>query len=465
MRPQLPAQPNPNPNNRPAQLVQIIENLDGEINSVGCNELRLRSGCIISPEESNIHQEQENENNIQPTITPSTVVITEEVEQGGNTVEQQNPDEDVIPPPPFPERLMIEKPVVYPNFDIVGELKNLYVKIPLLQALQDIPIYAKTIKELCGKKPVRKAKNPSIVHVVGALSDLILGKQEPVKYTDPGNPMVTVQIQGCFFPNTLVDLGAAINILTIETCNTLGITSFEPTSIMLQLADRSVVKPVGTLQDIAISVDSWEYPADFLVINPRSGLDGHPLILGRPWLTTTDAYIGCRTGNMTISRGSATKNLILYPPAKPSLPIIHQQFPPPRYPEKNLRSPLTLEEALRLKNQLEDDVINSFINNPTIISNPTCQMLKVVLDNEAQGDPLEELMEQQIPTTVVHNNISVEIAPGRFLNINANLNEQQQQKLIQILSKYQQDFAWEYPDMKGIDPQLCTHHIYIEKDA
>ena len=37
--------------------------------------------------------------------------------------------------------------------------------------------------------------------------------------------------------------------------------------------------------------------------------------------------------------------------------------------------------------------------------------------------------------------------------------------MIQILSKYQQDFSWEYPDMKGIDPQLCTDHIYIEKDA
>jgi hypothetical protein len=234
-----------------------------------------------------------------------------------------------------------------------------------------------------------------------------------------------------------VDLGETINILTIETCNILGFTSFEPTSIMLQLADRSVVKPVDTLQDIEILVDSWEYPADFLIINPRSGLDGHPLILGRPWLTTADAYIGCRIGNMTIARGSATKNLILYPLAKPSLLSYINSFHHLDIQKINLRSPLTLEEALRLKNQLEDDVISSFINNPTIISNPTCQMLKVVLDNEAQGYPLEELMEQQIPTTVVHNNISVEIAPGRFLNINANLNEQQQQKLIQILSKYQ----------------------------
>jgi hypothetical protein len=191
-----------------------------------------------------------------------------------------------------------------------------------------------------------------------------------------------------------VDLGAAINIMTIETCNALGITSFETTSIMLRLDDILVVKPVDTLKYIAISVDSWEHPADFLVINPRSGLDGHPLILGIPWLATSDAYLGCRMGNVTIARGTYTKNLIMYPQAKPNLPVIHQQLPPPRYPEKNLRSPLTLEEALRLKNQLEDDVIIIFINNIAIIRNPTFQMLKVVLDNEAQGDPLEELMEK-----------------------------------------------------------------------
>jgi hypothetical protein len=86
------------------------------------------------------------------------VVITEETKKGGNRVEQNNPD--VIPPPPFPEKIMIEKIVAYPNFDIVGELKNLCVKITLLQDLQDIPIYAKIIKELCGKKPRRKTKDP-----------------------------------------------------------------------------------------------------------------------------------------------------------------------------------------------------------------------------------------------------------------------------------------------------------------
>jgi hypothetical protein len=62
-------------------------------------------------------------------------------------------------------------------------------------------------------------------------------------------------------------------------------------------------------------------------------------------------------------------------------------------------------------------------------------MLQVVIDYEAQGDLLEDLKEQKIPTTVVHNNKPIEIAPERPLNINENLHEQQQQKLIHVLSK------------------------------
>ena len=78
----------------------------------------------------------------------------------------------------------------------------------------------------------------------------------PIKYEDPGNPIVTVQINGQSFPNALVDLGAAINILATTTCQQLGITSLEPPTTLLELADRSVVKLEGTLQDVMVSVDS-----------------------------------------------------------------------------------------------------------------------------------------------------------------------------------------------------------------
>ena len=48
IRPQLPAQPNPNANNIPIQSIQIIEGLDPEDELKECNELKLRSGRIIT---------------------------------------------------------------------------------------------------------------------------------------------------------------------------------------------------------------------------------------------------------------------------------------------------------------------------------------------------------------------------------------------------------------------------------
>ena len=158
----------------------------------------------------------------------------------------------------------------------------MYIKIPFLQAIQDIPIYAKTIKELCIEKSRRNITTNPRFQVVRTLSDLLSGKETPIKYEDPGNLIVTVQIYGQTLPNALVDLGAAINILTTSPCQKLGITSVEPTSTLLELADRSVVRPEGTLYDVMVSVDSWEYPTDILVINPKTRLDGHRLILGRP---------------------------------------------------------------------------------------------------------------------------------------------------------------------------------------
>ena len=79
-----------------------------------------------------------------------------------------------------------------------------------------------------------------------------------------------MQIYGQILSNALVDLGATINILTTTTCQKLGIASVESTSTLLELVDRSVVRPEGTLHDVMVSVDSWEYPTDFLIINPKT---------------------------------------------------------------------------------------------------------------------------------------------------------------------------------------------------
>eukprot|EP00253_Pinus_taeda_P036590 PITA_36590 len=294
-QPRQTAQPNPNPNNRPVQALQILETPEEGPDLRECNDLRLRSGRIIQTEGNK-------------TVQIEDQLPREHLSQEEDINRQQTHNQATTPSPLFPERLVIPRPIQKPNFDILGELQNLYIKIPFLQAIQDIPIYAKTIKELCIKRPRRNIIDNPRVQVVGTLSDLLSGKETPIKYEDAGNPIVTVQIYGQTLTNALVDLGAAINILTTATCQKLGITSAEPTSTLLELADRSVVRSEGILHDVMVSVDSCKYPTDFLIINPKTRLDGHPLILGRPWLATTNAYIGCWQGNMIITKGADIKN-------------------------------------------------------------------------------------------------------------------------------------------------------------
>lgn len=65
-------------------------------------------------------------------------------------------------------------------------------------------------------------------------------------------------------------------------------------------------------------------------------------------------------------------------------------------------------------------------------------------------------------TTLNIDNSPIKIEPAKFLNINPNLTTKQNQLLLQLLQKYKKEFTWDYMDMKGIHPNLCTHHIYLK---
>eukprot|EP00253_Pinus_taeda_P016362 PITA_16362 len=301
---QIPAQPVPNPNNQAERPAYSIDE-GPSYPTLPLQNINLRSGKVLQKEPPIAEKQEENEENENETPT-----------QRKQNDDIKNKQMQPLHPPPFPDRLVQAKlPMFIPQFDVLDELKNVYIKIPL-QAIKDIPIYTKEIKELCLKKPTRKRVDPQTIHVIGHLAGLMTNTISMEKYVDPSIPRVTTIINNIHIPNTLIDLGAAINVMTLDTMKTLQLTNLQRTTIVLELADRSKVIPEGILEDIIVSLDSWEYPVDFLVLQPKSNLGGHPIILGRPWLATADAFIGCRSGNMIISRGTERKQLTLYPSAQ-----------------------------------------------------------------------------------------------------------------------------------------------------
>ena len=118
--------------------------------------------------------------NINKTISP--IITGEENKEAPEASLVQSKDNiPPIPPrkpwetekkqhPPYLERLSIDKLMPQSEFDLLGELHNVCLKILLFQAILDIPIYAKVVRELCLKKLGIKRKDTPTVHVTGYLA-------------------------------------------------------------------------------------------------------------------------------------------------------------------------------------------------------------------------------------------------------------------------------------------------------
>ena len=113
----------------------------------------------------------------------------------------------------------------------------------------------------------------------------------------------------------MLDFGASVNLLPFSVYLQLGIGELKPTSVTLQLADCSIRKPRGVVEDVLVKVENFYYPVDFIILNIEPTLHPSaniPIILGRPFLATTNALINCRNGRMKITFGSMTAELNIF---------------------------------------------------------------------------------------------------------------------------------------------------------
>ncbi|RVW23642.1 Retrovirus-related Pol polyprotein from transposon 17.6 [Vitis vinifera] len=185
-------------------------------------------------------------------------------------------------PPPFPQALHGKKEIKNSS-EILEVLRQVKVNIPLLDMIKQVPTYAKFLKDLCTvKRGLQVTKNAFLTEQVSA----IIQSKSPVKYKDPGCPTISVNIGGTHVEKALLDLGA------------------------------SVVKiPRGVIEDVLVQVDKFYYPVDFVVLDTDSSVKEEnyvPIILGRPFLATSNAIVNCRNGVMQLTFGNMTLELNIF---------------------------------------------------------------------------------------------------------------------------------------------------------
>ncbi|XP_070043301.1 uncharacterized protein [Nicotiana tomentosiformis] len=168
-------------------------------------------------------------------------------------------------------------------------LKQIQVNIPLINALRDMPGYAKMMKDLMSRK--FDFQDLAIVTLTQTCS-VVVTRPIAEKLTDPGSFTIPCTIGSYAFAKTLCDLGASINRMPLSIYKTLGIGRARPTSMLLQLAYRTVKRPSGILDDVLVQVGKFVFPADFVILDCQVD-EEIPIILGRPFLATGITLIDC----------------------------------------------------------------------------------------------------------------------------------------------------------------------------
>ena len=116
--------------------------------------------------------------------------------------------------------------------EMLDVFKQVKINLPLLDAIKQVPSYAKFLKDLCTQKRKSKSHVPKKVLLTEQVSSII-HNDTPPKLKDPGTPTVTCTIGSHVIDHALLDLGTSVNLLPYSVYEQIGLRELKPTQVTL----------------------------------------------------------------------------------------------------------------------------------------------------------------------------------------------------------------------------------------
>nr|GEV22367.1 reverse transcriptase domain-containing protein [Tanacetum cinerariifolium] len=262
--------------------------------------------------------------------------------------------------------------------------------------------------------------------------------------------------------------------------NKLSLPDLSPTCMTLELVDRSISCPVGVVKDVLVKVGTFHFSADFTVVH----FDADPLvplILRRSFLKTGRALIDVFEGELTLRLGKEAITFNLDQTSRYSanynditanridvidmaceeysqevldfFDVIASGNPTPYYDLIVSTTSLTLTPFRESDFLLdEDDAFLAPEDDPTL---PEVDHSYV----DTEGDIL--ILEDLPPHLVyafLEGDDKLLVIIVKYLSVEEKI------ALIMVLKSHKRAIAWKLSDIKGNDPEFCTHKILMEED-
>ncbi|GJR91079.1 reverse transcriptase domain-containing protein [Tanacetum coccineum] len=383
-----------------------------------------------------------------------------------------------------------------------------------------MPKFAKMVKDLLNNKE-NFFEDSKIPPVNENCYSLWILKKLPEKLRDTGRFLIPCEFYRLDSCMALADLGASINLMLLSVWKTLSLPKLSTTRMTLELATWSIAVPEGIAEDVFVRVGKFTFPTDFVVVDyevdPRV-----PLILGRPFLRTAHALVDVHGKKLTLRVGdeelvfnveSASKH-----PQKHSDNSIHKidildttcedhvyevlsfqksinatSGNPTFTPDPTVESlspsltpfgdsDLLLEETDAFLSL--DDSIPPGIDDGTYNSEGDILFLERLLNDDSTPD----LPPNPHPVCLINDaekiKSSIEDPPDLILKdlpshleyaflegtsklpviIAKDLKKEEKEQLLKVLKSHKRAIAWKISDIRGINPNFCTHKILMEED-
>ncbi|KAM6569341.1 hypothetical protein CsatB_017326 [Cannabis sativa] len=333
---------------------------------------------------------------------------------------------------PYPQRLRkINLDKQFSKF--LEVFKKFHINIPFTEAFEQMPSYVKFMKEILSKKG-KMEYYETVVLTEGCSA--ILQKKLPPKLRDPGTFTI---------PCTIKRLGEA-----------------KPTTVTLQLADRSLAHPRGVIKDVLVKVDKFIFPADFIVLDMEED-NNVPIILGRPFLATGQALIDVQKGELKLRvQGEEVVFNVLkamtFPKASDNcffVDLIDTIVEKKKLMEDPLEMSLTKDE-LDEQDGMEAMGYAKWLDSYGPLNRKYYEELGVVL-------------KKLVPSTEKPPELELKVLPDHlryeFLGedkklpviMSASLSDVEIDKLLRVLRAHNKAIGWTLADINGISPSTVMH--------
>src|SRR3954465_8637982 len=174
--------------------------------------------------------------------------------------------------------------------------KKLEINLPFFEALENMPLYTKFMKEVISKKKQVGDELKVRIEKYGRVSP---ERRIPTKKKDPGAMAIPCTINDRTFKKVLIDSGSSVSLMPLSIFKKLDIGKISESKTKLKFADHTIKQSYGIAENVMVEIGKFVYPVDFHIMDIPED-EETPILLGRPFLLTSRCNLDIEKGELVV---------------------------------------------------------------------------------------------------------------------------------------------------------------------